>query len=56
MSYFTKRAISSCKWAANLINPYSTNPQRKKTIEQLVINYAKTKGLDARGAETGIIA
>ncbi|KAF9508638.1 hypothetical protein BS47DRAFT_1488285 [Hydnum rufescens UP504] len=56
MSYITKRFISTLKWSARLVNPYSKNPSRKAAIEQAVIDHAKDKGVDARGAEIAVIA
>jgi hypothetical protein len=55
MSNTAKRFISTLAWSAKLVNPYSNNAQRKAAIERAVINHAKNKGVDARGAETGVI-
>lgn len=50
-----RRFISNIRWSSNLPNPYGSNPSRKAQIEELVVNHAKNKGVDARGAQTAVI-
>jgi len=50
-----RRFISNIRWSSKLPNPYGSNPSRKAHIEQLVVDHAKNKGVDERGAQTAVI-